>query len=261
MSSSVCGPALHAPEHGRGDTAGTAGPDQLADPRGIGDRLAVDGEHPIARPQTALGRRPARRAPRRARGRCRHCRCRCGASARHRSRWQSSVSRSSVTRRCARPSRSVTIKPSFSPRRTACVTSQRRSTSERRSCHSTPSVEYARAQSPARRPARSARLDGGRRAEHRLRLVDADPVRRRVEDDREQQVRCRAGGDDGGALQQRLPVEGAVPIGRSDRRPRARRACARSRRAAARRRRIRCCPEWPADATAHGRSRPRSAAP
>jgi hypothetical protein len=43
-----------------------------------------------------------------------------------------------------------------------------------------------------------------RRPEHRLRLVDADPVRRRVEDDREHEVRCRTGGDDRGALPEGL---------------------------------------------------------
>jgi hypothetical protein len=60
--------------------------------------------------------------------------------------------------RRARPSRSVTINCSGAPRTTACVTSQRRSAIERSSCQSMPSLDHSRAQSPVRRPARSARL-------------------------------------------------------------------------------------------------------
>ena len=100
-----------------------------------------------------------------------------------------------------------------------------------------------------------------RRAEHRLRLVDADPVRRRVQRDREREVGDRPGGDDRGALPERLAVEGAVELGRRRRRLRARRACARSRRTAARRRRTRCRRAAAGDARGRGRSRPRSAAP
>ena len=53
---------------------------------------------------------------------------------------------------------------------------------------------------------------GGRRPEHGLRFVDADPVRRGVEHDGEQQVRERPGDDDRGALPERLAVEGAAQL-------------------------------------------------
>ena len=81
---------------------------------------------------------------------------------------------------------SLTSRSMSSPCSIACVTCQRRSVSERTSCHSPPSCDQARTQSPARMPAFSATLAADRRAEHRLRLVDADPVRRRVQRDREQ---------------------------------------------------------------------------
>ena len=85
------------------------------------------------------------------------------------------------------------------------------------SCHSSPSLDTARTQSPARRPARSATLGRDRRPEHRLRLLDADPGLHRVERDREQQVGQRTGGDDRRALPERLAVEGKVPLVGRDR--------------------------------------------
>ena len=69
--------------------------------------------------------------------------------------------RSSVTGRCAWPSRPLTISCSASPRITACVTSQRRSVIERRSCHSTPSMDELALHParPQRRPARSCQAE------------------------------------------------------------------------------------------------------
>jgi hypothetical protein len=57
-----------------------------------------------------------------------------------------------------------------------------------------------------------------RRTENRLRLLDADPMRRRIQQHRQQQVGDRAGGHDGRALGQRLAVEGAVLFMRRHRR-------------------------------------------
>jgi hypothetical protein len=65
-------------------------------------------------------------------------------------------------------------------------------------------------------PAFSATLAADRRAEHRLRLVDADPVSRRVQRDREREVGDRPGGDDRRALPERLAVEGSAEIGGRD---------------------------------------------
>ena len=54
---------------------------------------------------------------------------------------------------------------------------------------------------------------GNRRAEQRLRLVDADPMCRRVQDDGQHQIGDRTGGDDERTLPERLAVEGAAEIG------------------------------------------------
>ena len=66
---------------------------------------------------------------------------------------------SRVVRRRPRPSLSLMRSSRLCPSITACMTCQRRSVSERTSCHWSPSVDTERTQSPARRPARSATLE------------------------------------------------------------------------------------------------------
>ena len=128
--------------------------------RRIVDRLAVDAQHPVAGAQPGP-RRPA--PPARTSPSTGSLYAAAEADALHqlsrRHRCVASVSSRAATRRAGRDRRGrVTRARSFSPRSTACVTSQRSSVIERRSCQSLPSDEYARTQSPARRPARSARL-------------------------------------------------------------------------------------------------------
>ena len=69
-----------------------------------------------------------------------------------------SVDSARWARRWPRPSRPLMRRSMSSPCSIACVTCQRRSMSERMSCHSPPSCDQARTQSPARMPALSATL-------------------------------------------------------------------------------------------------------
>ena len=60
-----------------------------------------------------------------------------------------------------------------------CVTCQRRSVSERTSCHSSPSLDYRADPVAGAQAGALGEAGRHRRAEHGLRLVDADPVRAR----------------------------------------------------------------------------------
>ena len=225
----------------RGRLGSHRGADPLAQLRGVDDRLAVDlqspGRRPAARPAPPRRRPHARPAPARCSGAPRPMRCIACAS----TSLPSMLSSGSATWRMPRPCRVADAQRSapLVERGLRQLPAQVGHRARPRSS-SSPSADASRTQSPARRPARSARLAGRRRADHRLRLVDADPVGGGVEQHREQQVGDRPGGDDRRALPQRLAVEGPVRSCGGDRRLRARRACARSRRAAAPRRRTRC---------------------
>ena len=199
----------------------------------IGD--AVDGDDPVARLQARRSAGAARLDVAEDRLAPGIAEADAAASSWRRRRRRRATTSARWTRRWPRPSRALTSSSMSSPCSIACVTCQRRSVSERTSLHSAPSCDQARTQSPARMPACSATLAAAGGPSTRLRLVDADPVRGRVQRDREQQVGERPGGDDRGALPERLAVEGAVELARGRRRLRARRACARSRRRAARR--------------------------